>query len=98
MVLLTGGAATTLAALDQQFRNYDIKAIDSYRMHRSTIEALYDQLNKLSLEQRTALPGMESGRADIILPALIILLTLLNHLDINTVQISIRGACYGILL
>jgi exopolyphosphatase/pppGpp-phosphohydrolase len=41
---------------------------------------------------------MEAGRADIILPALIILLTLLNHLDIDTIQISVRGARYGILL
>ena len=97
-ILLTGGTATTLSALDQQLVSYDIARIDGYRMQHSTIKALYNQLNQMSLEQRAALAGMELGRADIILPALIILLTLLDCLDIHTVQISVRGARYGILL
>ncbi|ESA36845.1 hypothetical protein N836_05645 [Leptolyngbya sp. Heron Island J] len=97
-ILLTGGTATTLAALEQQLSNYEINAIDGYPMQHSTIQALYNQLNQMSLEQRTTLPGMEPGRADIILPALLILLTLLNVLNIHTVQISVRGARYGILL
>lgn len=97
-VLITGGTATTLAALDQQLVSYDIASIDGYCMQRSSIEVLYNQLNQLSLEQRAALAGMEPGRADIILPALVILLTLLDSLDIYTVQISVRGARYGILL
>ena len=98
IILLTGGTATTLAGLDQQLIKYEIDAIDGYCMERSTIQTLYNQLNNMSLEQRTALPGMESGRADIILPALLILLTLLDVLNIHTVQISVRGARYGILL
>ena len=97
-VLLTGGTATTLAALDQQLKNYDIQAIDGHCIDRLTIDTMYERLNQLSLAQRADLPGMEPGRADIILPALAILLTLLTSLNINTVQISVRGARYGILL
>ncbi|NEQ48770.1 MAG: hypothetical protein F6K11_01375 [Leptolyngbya sp. SIO3F4] len=98
LVVLTGGTATTLAALDQRLTNYDIAAIDGYCMDYSAIERWYDQLAQISLEKRTTLKGMEAGRADIILPALLILITLLTILNIKRVQISIRGARYGILL
>lgn len=97
-VLLTGGTATTLAALAQKLTAYNLKAIDGYRIQYSTIQAQYNQLNQLSLKERSTLPGMEPGRADIILPAIAILLTLLNSLNINTAQISVRGARYGLLL
>ncbi|MEM9484455.1 MAG: Ppx/GppA phosphatase family protein [Cyanobacteria bacterium P01_F01_bin.116] len=97
-VLLTGGTATTLAALDQQLQRYDIQGIDGYRMNRLQIESQYTRLNQLSLKNRAALPGMEAGRADVILPALVILLTLLEDLAIQAVQISVRGARYGLLL
>ena len=97
-VLLTGGTATTLAAIAQQLTDYDIAAIDGYRTSTPAIGRLYSQLNQLSVAERAALPGMEPGRADIISSALILLLTLLEHFSINTVQISVRGARYGLLL
>ncbi|MBT9311626.1 Ppx/GppA phosphatase family protein [Leptothoe kymatousa] len=97
-VLLTGGTATTLAALSQKLQRYDIDAIDGYPLTRPAITTLYQQLNQRSLQQRENLPGMEPGRADIILPALLILLTLLEHFDSDRIQVSVRGARYGLLL
>ncbi|MEO0867713.1 MAG: hypothetical protein AAFY17_04535, partial [Cyanobacteria bacterium J06642_11] len=96
--LLTGGTATTLAALLQKLQDYDVAAIDGYALTRASITAQYQQLNQLSLKQRSALAGMEPGRADIILPALLILLTLLEHLEVEEVRVSGRGARYGLLL
>jgi exopolyphosphatase/guanosine-5'-triphosphate,3'-diphosphate pyrophosphatase len=97
-ILVTGGTATTLAALDQQLTRYDIQRIEGYGMDRGAIATLYHQLNQLSHQERAALPGMKPGRADIILPALLILLTLLTHLQANRIQITVRGARYGLLL
>lgn len=97
-VLLTGGTATTLAALDQRLTAYSFEAIDGHLIQYSTIQAQYNRLNQLSLRERAALPGMEPGRADIILPAIAILLTLFDGLNINIAQISVRGARYGLLL
>lgn len=96
-VLVTGGTATTLAALLQDMTEYDFRRIDRYRCSLDSVEMLFEELNRLSLSQRADLPGMEAGRADVILPALVILTTLLHQVQAHTITITIRGARYGIL-
>jgi exopolyphosphatase/guanosine-5'-triphosphate,3'-diphosphate pyrophosphatase len=96
--LVTGGTATTLAALALQLTCYDIQRIEGYAMGRTDIAELYDTLNALTQAERSRLPGMEAGRADIILPALLILLTLMERLQAKRVQVTVRGVRYGVLL
>ena len=97
-VLLSGGTATTLAALEQRLTTYDIQKIDGYPLTAARIDDLYDRLNRLSLEERRQLPGMEAGRADIILAALVILQTLIKQLATDRLRVTVRGARYGLLL
>ena len=94
---ITGGTATTLAALLQEMEEYDFRRIDGYTCGLDAIEMLFQELNRLTISQRSDLPGMEPGRADVILPALVILRTLLQQINIHTAIITVRGARYGIL-
>jgi exopolyphosphatase/guanosine-5'-triphosphate,3'-diphosphate pyrophosphatase len=96
-VFVTGGTATTLAALLLEMEEYDFRHIDGYGCTLASIEVLFRELNLLSTAQRADLPGMEAGRADVILPALVILRTLLNLLGTETITVTVRGARYGIL-
>lgn len=97
-VLVTGGTATTLAALALKLKTYDIEKIDGYRLSLEQIEAIFAALNQMTGEARARIPGMETGRADIILPALLILLGLCECLKTQVITVTVRGARYGILL
>lgn len=96
-VLFTGGTATTLAALVLELGIYDIDKIDGCGLTVDQLTMVYDELNQLSLSQRADLPGMEAGRAGVILPAMRILLKLLHQLKATSVTVTVRGARYGIL-
>ena len=96
-ILVTGGTATTVAALLQDMEEYDFRRIDGYCCTIDDLDMLFQELNGLTNSQRADLPGMEPGRADVILPALVILHTLLDHIQGNSITITIRGARYGIL-
>jgi len=93
-----GGTITTLAAVDQALPEYAFEKIDGYTMTRARIEQLFHQLNALSQKQREQLPGMEKGRADIILPASLILLQVMDQLKISRLIVSARGLRYGVIL
>ncbi len=97
-VLVTGGTATTLAALELKLTTYDVKRIDGHPLTQNCIEAVFRQLNGMTKKERTKIPGMEAGRADIILPALLILRFLCDRLKTQTMTVTVRGARYGILL
>jgi exopolyphosphatase/guanosine-5'-triphosphate,3'-diphosphate pyrophosphatase len=96
-VLITGGTATTVAALLLEMSDYDFRRIDGFRCTVEEIKLLLRELNGLTLSQRADLPGMEPGRSDVILPALSLLLYLVEPLPVEVLTISIRGARYGIL-
>jgi exopolyphosphatase/guanosine-5'-triphosphate,3'-diphosphate pyrophosphatase len=76
---------------------YDIDKIDGCGLTVDQLTMVYDELNQLSLSQRADLPGMEAGRAGVILPAMRILLKLLHQLKATSVTVTVRGARYGIL-
>ncbi len=102
-LLFTGGTATTLPALEKQLTTYKIAKIEGTQLTSTKIQSLYDRLNGMALEQRSQLPGMEPGRADIILPALLILQAILSQLwpensPPSSLTCTVRGARYGILL
>jgi len=96
-VFVTGGTATTLAALLQNMTEYDFRRIDGYGCNLNSVEMLFQELNSLTTAQRADLPGMEPGRADVIVPALLMLRTLLCHLHTDSFTVTVRGVRYGIL-
>ena len=98
VLLAVGGTATTLAAVALQLNTYRFDVVDGYTFSSRALQALFEQLNALSLKERVALPGMEPGRADIILPATLILLELMRHFHLSQVTVSARGVRFGILM
>ncbi len=93
-----GGTLTSLAALAQSLRRYDFHKIDGFVLTKPGIARMFEQMNRLRLREREQLPGMEPGRADIILPATLILLEALKTLGHSRVIVSARGLRFGVLL
>ncbi|NLL18322.1 MAG: Ppx/GppA family phosphatase [Clostridia bacterium] len=93
-----GGTVTTLAAMDQKLAVYDWKRIHGYRLYRNQVKAMFNLLNSLSLDQRKCLPGLEPGRADIIVAGTGILLFIMDILKTEAITVSEADLLHGALM
>lgn len=93
-----GGTMTALATIDLGLHRYTPVAIEGHRLRLESIRGITDRLWSLSLADRMALPGVEAGRADVVLAGSMVLHALLEGLGAGEVTSSTRGLRYGILL
>ena len=93
----TAGTVTTLAALDLGLRRYDATRVQSHRLTRAAVEAQLTRLRALSVAQRAALPCLEPGRADVIIPGTAILLETMTAARADALVVSDYGVREGIL-
>ena len=93
----TAGTVTTLAALDLGLVEYEPQRVQGHQLSRATIERLLGRLGGLSVAARAALPCVEPGRADLIIPGIAIVTATLDALGIATLVVSDWGLREGIL-
>ena len=74
------GTVSTLAALKLGLVEYDRDALHHQRLTRADVNALLEQLGDAPLARRRALPGIESGRADVIVGGAIVLVEVMDVL------------------
>ena len=94
----TAGTATTLAALDLGLRAYDARRVQGHRLTREAVETLRLRLGALTVVERAALPCLEPGRADLILPGVAIVLATLDLTGAGALVVSDWGLREGILV
>lgn len=93
----SAGTVTTLAALDLGLHAYDATSVHRHRLTRPAVERLRSRLAALSLAERAALPCLEPGRADLIVPGTAICLAAFDRLGFEALVVSDRGLREGIL-
>jgi exopolyphosphatase/guanosine-5'-triphosphate,3'-diphosphate pyrophosphatase len=91
------GTATTLAAWFLGLERFDAAKIDGLVLSRGDLHRQVEELKWRSTAERQALPGVEAGRADVLLAGALILWRTLELLDFKKVTISTRGLRYGVL-
>ncbi|MCD6187900.1 MAG: exopolyphosphatase [Desulfuromusa sp.] len=94
----TAGTITTLAAIHLQLQRYNPELINNYELSVGWLSSLQQKMELLSVSEREALPGMEKGRGDLILPGLQILLTLMQQFQFSKVKVSDCGLLEGVML
>jgi len=94
----TAGTATTLAALDLGLAAYDPARVQGHILTRRAIQAQLDRLAALTVVERAALPCLEPGRADLIVPGTAIVLATLDLVGIDRMVVSDWGLREGILI
>jgi exopolyphosphatase/guanosine-5'-triphosphate,3'-diphosphate pyrophosphatase len=97
-VIGTAGTLTTLAALDMALEPYDWRRVNNYVMDLADLRGWYERLTPLSPAQRESLPGLETGRGDLIVAGLEIILALLERLQLRSLTVSDFGLLEGLLL
>lgn len=93
----TAGTVTTLAALDLGLAVYDQSRVQGHVLRRDAIERLLARLGGLTLAARAALPGLEPGRADVLIPGVAICLAVMERLGFDALTVSDRSLREGIL-
>jgi len=96
-LLAVAGTATTLASAYLQLDHFDAGRIDQTVLTRGDIHRLVEELKWRKVVERAGLPGIEPGRADIILAGALILWRVLERLGFPEVRVSTRGLRYGAL-
>lgn len=92
------GTITTLAALDLGLARYAPERIQGHWLTRARLAVLRDRLGSLTIAQRARLPCLEPGRADLIVPGLVVVLGALEGLGMSGLMVSDTGLREGILL
>ena len=94
----TAGTVTTLAAIDLALVTYDRQKIQGHCLRLVRVLELLDRLAALPLRERRGIPGLEPGRADIIVAGAAILAVSMERLGYHELRVSDDGLREGILL
>lgn len=98
VLVAVAGTATTLVALDLRLPGYDPERVHGHALTRPVIVAWRDRLAAMDLEERLTLPGLEPGRAPVIVGGALVLETVLDVLGRDRARVSDRDILHGIAL
>lgn len=91
----TGGTFTTLAAMVRQVPWTDRTNMHGTEIARWEIQEIGEKLADMSLEERKQLPGLQPGRADIVVHGVCILLGVMDQMKIPKIVVSEWGNLDG---
>ena len=94
----TAGTITTLAAMDQGLHVYDSRKINNYRLSKAAVRRLLKGFIAMTHRERAAMPGIEEGRADLIIAGTIIVLSTMEDFGFHEMVVSDYGLLEGLLL
>lgn len=94
----TAGTVTSLAALDLAMVQYDWRRINNHVLPQINLLSLYERLRPLSAVERESLPGLETGRGDLIVHGAAIVLSLLDLFHKERLRVSDFGLLEGTLI
>jgi len=94
----TAGTITSLAAMAQKLPAYESARIHNYRLQLGTVQELEQTLLSRKKADRIGLPGLENGRAEVIVAGAIIIRTVMETLGMSECLVSDLGLREGVLI
>ncbi|HEX2426296.1 MAG TPA: Ppx/GppA phosphatase family protein [Gaiellaceae bacterium] len=92
------GTITTLATLDLGDAEYDPARTHRHRIPRASVEAQLDRLADMALDERLSVPGIEPGRAPVIVAGLVVLREVMRAYGLDEIEASERDILHGAAL
>lgn len=93
-----GGTVTTVAAIKLGLEKYNPDLVHGSLLELSDIRAIGKELQKMSLEDRKKVKGLQPKRADIIPFGIIILEKVMELLGVGEIRVSEKDILYGMLI
>ena len=89
------GTVTTLATLDLGDPEYDPTRTHGHRLPFEAVEAQLQRLAALTTEERLAVPGIEPGRAPVIVAGVVVLREVMTTYGLSEIEVSERDVLHG---
>jgi exopolyphosphatase/guanosine-5'-triphosphate,3'-diphosphate pyrophosphatase len=93
-----GGAVTNLTAVSLALSPYDPDRIQGATLSHAEVERQIARYAALDAAGRRAIPGLQPGRAEVILAGALVVLTLMDKLSQERLSVSDRGLRHGVLI
>jgi exopolyphosphatase/guanosine-5'-triphosphate,3'-diphosphate pyrophosphatase len=90
------GTVTTLAAVSLGMSSYDGARVHGQTLSVPELERVVDRLARISLQERTQVPGLEPKRADVIVAGGLVALAFLREVEARALIVSDRGVRWGL--
>lgn len=97
-LIATAGTPTTLAAMEIGMDEYDADRVNGFALNREMISRIFYKLIRLPLDERIKVIGLKKGRADVIIPGIIILLKSMQWFSKDEVVVSDGGLLEGVAM
>lgn len=94
----TAGTITTLAAMAQRLPRYDRARVHNYRLTLDVIRGIERDLLSRRRTERLTLPGLESGREDVIVAGTLVLAEVMETFGYKDALVSDFGLREGVLI
>jgi exopolyphosphatase/guanosine-5'-triphosphate,3'-diphosphate pyrophosphatase len=92
------GTVANLAVLDLGFTEYDAQRVHGHRLPLAGVAGQLERLAALPLEERRHVPGLEPGRAPVIVAGTVILREVLDHYGLGEIDVSVHDLLDGAAL
>lgn len=92
------GTVTTLAAIKLRLTKFEAGKVDNTVITLHEIQNILNSIAPLTLEELTMMGDYMQGRADIVVPGILILKCFMRKFDFENVTVSTKGLRYGIFL
>jgi exopolyphosphatase/guanosine-5'-triphosphate,3'-diphosphate pyrophosphatase len=93
-----GGTVTTLAAIHLGLDRYEPESVDRTSLRRESLDALYRNLARMTLAERSRIPVLPEGRADVIVAGAAILSRIMARWSFDQVVVSEKDILDGLVL
>ena len=97
-IIGTGGTITTLAAIDIGLGEYDPEKVNMHKMSLYKLHMIRDRLVSMTLDERKNIKGLEPGRADLIIPGILLTIKLVEFLNLREIIVSDFGLLEALIL
>lgn len=91
-----GGTIRNLAKIEAERQANPLHTLHGFTLTRASVEESIDEFRRLTLKERRNIPGLSADRADIILQGTLVLRTVMDGLEFDSVAVSTGGLREGI--
>ena len=98
LLVVTGGTATSLVALEKRLEPYDATQVHCAVLLRERVDALAAKLAALTVEERAALPGIQAKRAPVILAGALAISELMPQARVDFLTVSESDLLFGLAI
>jgi exopolyphosphatase/guanosine-5'-triphosphate,3'-diphosphate pyrophosphatase len=96
-VIISGGVFSTYAGIIKKQAIYSREQVNFTQSDKKELQSVFKLISKMKLKDRSSIPGMEIGKAEIMPAGLLILLAIMKPLKLDEFSISSSGLRVGIL-